>query len=128
MESSWDRMKRQLQDFYQAAADKTDELARVSARRIDLMSLRRQMSREMVILGSRVYELIEKEKSILVAEDPEVLRRIEASRRLEQEITRAEQEIEEIRAAAAERRSAPDRREGGVDDADLPPAGSSPSF
>lgn len=106
METSWDRLKRQLQDFYQAAADKTDELARVGARRIDVLSLRRALSREMVALGARVYELVTKEATTAVAEDPEVIRRIAASRELEQEITRRELEIDQIRAASADRRAA----------------------
>jgi hypothetical protein len=127
VESSWDRLKRQLQDFYQVAAEKTDELARVSARRIDVLSLRRQLSQEMVALGSRVYEMIEKEKTNLVSEDPEVLRRIETARRLEQEIAESESEIEEIRSAAAERRAAQARAGRGMDETGEGP-GSGPSF
>ena len=105
METSWDRLKRQLEDFYQTAADKTDELARVGARRIDVMSLRRQFSREMLSLGSRVYEMLTKENAGNVAEDPEVRRRLEAAKSLEEEISRRETEISEIRTAAAERRA-----------------------
>lgn len=105
MDSSWDRLKRQLQDFYQTAADRTDELARVGARRIDVLSLRRQLSREMIALGSRVYEMIHKEGTANVSEDPEVGRRIAAANDLEQEIVRRENEIDEIRTAASDRRA-----------------------
>jgi hypothetical protein len=124
---SWERMKRQLQEFYQAAAGKTDELARVGARRIDLLTLKRQMSREAVALGSRVYEMIEKEGRTDVAADPEIARRIGAVKVLEQEIARRELEIEEIRAATdrggarAAGRSAPNgtRSDGGHEDGEI---------
>jgi hypothetical protein len=104
LESSWERMKRQLQEFYVTAAEKTDEMARVGARKIDILALRRRLSGELGALGTRVYEMLEKEKSETVAADPDVVRLVAAARELEREIGEREREIEGIRAAAEEKR------------------------
>jgi len=97
-------MKKQLQEFYVTAAEKTDEMARVGARKIDILALRRRLSGELGALGTRVYEMLEKEKSEAVAADQEVLRFVAAARDLEREIVEREKEIDGIRAAAEEKR------------------------
>lgn len=106
-----DRLKKQIQEIYSVASEKTEEYARIGKKRLDILSLSRDVAREKRALGDRVYDLSRREKSAPVLEDVTVraiLGRIES---LEAEMKSREEEIsrirDEARNARTERRSEP---------------------
>jgi len=109
MSSLWENMKKGVSEFYTAAAEKTDELAKVGARKLDIVGVRRNIAHEMADLGGRVYHMIVEEKREDLSKDPEVMQHVESIKRLEVFLKEKEKEIEEIRKSSRE------KRKGGLD-------------
>jgi len=99
METLWDRVKKNLVDWYGTAYEKTDELARVGKKKIEITGVNRAIERHLSELGGRVYDMIvEQGKSGVIAKDTRVKEIVEEVRGLEEELKKKEEEIEEIRA------------------------------
>jgi len=99
METLWDRVKKNLVDWYGTAYEKTDELARVGKKKIEITGVNRAIERHLSELGGRVYDMIvEQGKSGVIAKDKRVKEIVEEVRGLEEELKKKEEEIEEIRA------------------------------
>lgn len=99
MDTLWDKVKKNLVDWYGTAYEKTDELARVGKKKIEITGVNRAIERHLSELGGRVYDLIvEQGKTGVIAKDTRVKELIEEVRRLEEELGEKEAEIEAIRA------------------------------
>lgn len=95
-----DRLRKQIKEIYSVASEKTEEYARIGKKRLDILSLSRDVAREKRTLGERVYDLSRRESSASVLEDVTVraiLGRIES---LEAEVQSREKEIDRIREEA----------------------------
>jgi gas vesicle protein len=98
MDTLWDKVKKNLVDWYGTAYEKTDELARVGKKKIEITGVNRAIERHLSELGGRIYDLIvEQGKSGVIAKDKQVQELIEEVKRLEQELEEKEAEIEAIR-------------------------------
>jgi hypothetical protein len=104
MPSLWENIRKGVTEFYASAAEKTDELAKVGVRKLDIVGVRRNIGHEMADLGGRVYHMVVEENNNNVAEDPKVREHIDSIRRLEVFLHEKEQEIESIKKAAREKR------------------------
>ena len=104
MASLWERIRKGVTEFYTSTAEKTDELAKVSVRQLDIVGVRRNIGHEMADLGGRVYHMIVEENNHDIAQDPEVKQHIDSVKRLDVFLKEKEQEIESIKKAARERR------------------------
>jgi len=104
MPSLWENIRKGVTEFYASAAEKTDELAKVGVRRLDIVGVRRNIAHEMADLGGRVYHMIVEEKNTGIADDPEVKQHIDSVKRLEVFLQEKEKEIESIKKAAREKR------------------------
>ena len=104
MTSLWERIRKGVTEFYASAAEKTDELAKVGVRKLDIVGVRRNVGHEMADLGGRVYHMIVEENNNDIAQDPEVKQHIDSVKRLEVFLKEKEQEIEGIKKAAREKR------------------------
>ena len=99
MDTLWDRVKKNLVDWYGTAYEKTDELARVGKKKIEITGVNRAIERHLSELGGRVYDMIvEQGKSGVIAKDARVKELIEQVQDLEEELKGKEEEIEAIRA------------------------------
>ena len=97
-DSLWDRVKKNLVEWYDAAYEKTDELARIGKKKIEMAGINRAIERHLSELGGRVYEFVEEQQQQTgVAQDEKVIELIEEIKRLEQQLHQKEQEIEKIR-------------------------------
>jgi len=95
----WDRVKKNLVDWYGTAYEKTDELARIGKKKIEVAGVNRAVEKHLAELGGRVYDLIEVQgKSGVIAKDPETQKLVEEIRGLEAQLKIKEDEIEAIRA------------------------------
>ena len=101
MDSMGKKVKQSLYEFVSAAAEKTDELAKVGVRKLDIVSLKRNISREMAALGGRVYHLIKEERKTGIQADETVRSLIGKIETLEAVLRDKEKEIAEIRAKKA---------------------------
>lgn len=99
MDTLWDRVKKNLVDWYGTAYEITDELARVGKKKIEVAGVNRAIEKHLSELGGKVYDLIEVQgKGGIIAKDSDVSRLVEEIRGLEEQLKIKEKEIEAIRA------------------------------
>lgn len=99
MDTLWDKVKRNLVDWYGTAYEKTDELARIGKKKIEVAGVNRAIEKHLSELGGKVYDLIEVQgKGGVIAKDSDVARLVEETRDLEEQLKEKEQEIEAIKA------------------------------
>ena len=100
----WEKVKKNLVEWYDAAYDKTDELARIGKKKIEMAGINRTIEKHLSELGGRVYELIEElQKQTGIAQDEKVAALIEDIKRLEEQLHQKEKEIEQIKEEKKER-------------------------
>jgi hypothetical protein len=98
MDTLWDRVKKNLVDWYGTAYEKTDELARIGKKKVEVVGVNRSIEKHLSELGGKVYDLIEVQgKGGVIAKDPDVSRLVNEIRDLEEQLKVKEQEIEAIR-------------------------------
>ncbi len=98
----WDEVKRNIVNWYETAADKTGELAKVGLRRYDIFGISRDIERQFSEIGSHVYNAL-KEGRTDFADDPVLASLVAKVDALEQELQRKQEEIERIKAEHAAR-------------------------
>lgn len=99
MDTLWDRVRKNLIEWYEVASDKTEEVARVGRRKIEMTGINRSIEKRMVELGGRVYDLISVEghRGNRTADDEKVRKLVDEIGRLEKELEIKEEEIRDIR-------------------------------
>lgn len=98
MDSLWDKVKKNLIDWYGAAYDKTDELARIGKKKIEMAGVNRAIEKRFSELGGRVYDLIKVQcKGEGISSDEDVSRLIENIKHLEEQLRLKEKEMEAIK-------------------------------
>lgn len=113
MDSLWDRVKKNLGEWYVTAYDKTDELARIGKMKIEVAGMNREIQKQLSELGGRVYDLIavQDHKGNKTTDDTQVRELVAKIGELEDELKQKEEKIESIRK---EKKPGPERdSEGG---------------
>lgn len=99
MDTLWDKVKKNLVDWYGTAYEKTDELARIGKKKIEAAGVNRAIEKHLSELGGKVYDLIDVQgKGGVIAKDSDVARLVGEIRDLEEELKAKELEIEAIKA------------------------------
>jgi hypothetical protein len=99
METLWNRVRKSLVEWYETAYDKTDELAKIGKKKIEIAGVNRSIEKGMSELGGRVYHLItvEGHRGNKTADDEKVAQIVERISELEDDLKSKELEIERIR-------------------------------
>ena len=98
MESLWDRVRKNLVDWYEVAYEKTDEMARIGKKKIEMSGINRTIEKQLSELGGRVFDLIAVEKvGGKIAQDKKVKVLITELKKLEKDLKAKEDEIETIK-------------------------------
>ena len=99
MEDLWSKVKKNLVDWYETAYDKTDELARIGKKKIEIHGLNRSIEKHLAELGGRIYDLVDQQghRGNKTADDETVKRLIAEVRELEKQLHDKEEEIESIK-------------------------------
>lgn len=99
MDTLWNRVKNNLVEWYGSAYDKTDELARIGKKKIEMTGLNRAIEKHLSELGGRLYDLVAEQghRGNRTADDEQVQRLVEEIRELERQLGAKEKEIESIR-------------------------------
>jgi len=120
-ESKGNRLLKQIKDLAEVAGIKTEEYARVSRKRLDVLSLDRELGKEKGDLGNRVYELAHHEGPVDILQDVTVKACIARIEKLEASLAECEQEIQRIRETSQGKTSEARQRQAGAKP--QPPAG-----
>lgn len=100
MESLWDKVKKNIVEMYEVAYDKTDELARIGKKKVEMMGLNRAIEKHLSELGGRVYDLIEvQQRKSGIVRDEKVKELVIEIKDLENQLKLKEEEIESIKAS-----------------------------
>ena len=99
MDPLWDRVKKNLVDWYETAYDKTDELARIGKKKIEVAGVNRAIEKHLAELGGRVYDLVTEQghKGNKTVDDEVVKRLVGEVRDFEDQLKLKEDEIEAIK-------------------------------
>ncbi len=98
MDTLWDKVKKNLVDWYGTAYEKTDELARIGKKKIEVAGVNRAIEKHLSELGGKVYDLIDVQgKGGVIAKDPDVSRLVGEIKDLEEQLKAKELEIEAIK-------------------------------
>ena len=99
MEPLWDRVKKNLVDWYGTAYDKTDELARIGKKKIEVAGVNRAIEKHLAELGGRVYDLVTEKghKGNKTVDDEIIKRLVDEVRDFEDQLKLKEEEIESIK-------------------------------
>lgn len=92
MPIQWNDVKKWVSDTADTAVKESKELARKGKIQVDIMSLRHQTTMALTELGSKVYEIVQKQKTAAVAGDDDVKRLVEKIHEFELELKRREKE------------------------------------
>ena len=103
--SLWDRVGRNLQEWYDEAVNWTGEKARIGVKKMDILGVQHSIKRGMTHLGGRVYDLMQSGRD--VHSDRRVQEMIAELRRLEQELAARERELGELRSGRRPTESGP---------------------
>ncbi len=99
MDTLWNRVKKNLVDWYEMAYDKTDEMARIGKKKVEITGLNRSIEKHFSEMGGRVYDLIVEQghRGNRTADDDAVQRLIAEVKELESRLRQKEEEIESIK-------------------------------
>jgi len=99
MDTLWNRVKKNLVDWYEMAYDKTDEMARIGKKKVEITGLNRSIEKHFAEMGGRVYDLIVEQghRGNRTADDDVVQRLIAEVKELESRLRQKEEEIESIK-------------------------------
>ena len=99
MDDLWTKVKKNLVEWYETAYDKTDELARIGKKKIEITGLNRSIEKHFSEMGGRVYDLIVEQghRGNKTADDEAVQRLVAEVKELEERLRVKEEEIETIK-------------------------------
>ena len=99
MDTLWNRVKKNLVDWYETAYDKTDEMARIGKKKVEITGLNRSIEKHFSEMGGRVYDLIVEQghRGNRTADDDVVKRLVAEVKELESRLRQKEEEIESIK-------------------------------
>jgi hypothetical protein len=93
----WDKVAHNLQDWYSEAVGWTGEKARIGVKKMDIVGIQHNIKRAMTHLGGRVYDLMQ--RGVNVENDEQVKLMIGNLRKLEEELSAREREIDDLRSS-----------------------------
>lgn len=99
METLWNKVRKNLVEWYGTAYDKTDELARLGKKKIEIAGLNRAIEKHLSELGGKVYDLVavQNHRGNKTADDEDVQHLVGEIRKLEKQLKLKEEEIESIK-------------------------------
>jgi len=99
MDTLWNKVKKNLVDWYETAYDKTDEMARIGKKKVEITGLNRSIEKHFSEMGGRLYDLIVEQghRGNRTADDDVLLRLVTDVKELEKRLRQKEEEIESIK-------------------------------
>jgi hypothetical protein len=105
-----------IRDGLELVVDKTEEYSKIGKLKVDIFGIKRNIEKQFVELGGRVYEMIIAAGATDVAQDDECLKAVELVKTLEVQLKEKEAEIEKVKAdKERERRERQDARKKEAD-------------
>jgi len=98
MASLWEKVKKNLAEWYGVAYEKTDEFTKIAKKKLEIAGINRTIEKHMLELGGRVYDLVTVQgKAQEISDDEKVTSLIDEIKKLEEQLKLKEEEIESIK-------------------------------
>ena len=102
MADLWERMKKTMSEAYSTASDKAVEGVNLGVKKLDEVTLRRELSKEFTDLGGRTYQLLKLDQGEDLPQDATILHHMNRLLELERRLEEKEQEIQGLKATGTE--------------------------
>jgi hypothetical protein len=106
MDTMWEKIKKGLKDGATLSMEKIEEYTKIGKLKVEEMAAKRKITRNLVDIGERTFDLIESDKGVAVANDLAVKTSIENIKALRQELITIDEKIKDIQAAAKKSKGA----------------------
>jgi hypothetical protein len=87
-----------IRDGLELVVDKTEEYGKIGKLKVDIFGIKRNIEKQFVELGGRVYEMMTAASAADVSRDEECLKVVETVKTLEVQLKEKEAEIEKVKA------------------------------
>ena len=124
MADRWEVYREKISEAFAKLADTTQRFTKIGKIRMDILSLKKEIEHQQVLLGQRVYQLVKEDQADQLATDDVIRDHVSKIDELKEKVAAKEAEIEELRRAKEEKPSeAPAEPETSVQTAEeTPPA------
>ena len=102
MADLWERMKKTVAEVYTAASGKAVEGVNIGVKKLDEVTIRRELSKEFTDLGGRTYQLLKRDQGDDLPSDATIRHHMGRLEELETRLEEKEQEIQELKATGTE--------------------------
>ena len=92
-----DSIFKSIKESIQKLSQKTDEVTRVGRLKIGIIATKRDLERKMIVLGGKVYDLVEEETTINIKKHPDIEMVIKEIKEMEQKLDKLKKEVERIK-------------------------------
>ncbi len=96
MENLWGKIKKSVMEGVSAAAEKTEEYTKIGKSKLDILAVKRKISKNFSELGGIVYDAVKEKNADKVLKSPEVKKLIDSLDELEKELSGKEKKLEDI--------------------------------
>jgi hypothetical protein len=111
MDTMWDKIKKGLKDGATLSMEKIEEYTKIGKLKVEELAAKRKITRNLIDIGERVFDLVEGSKGSTVEGDLAVKTSIENVKALRQELVEIERKIEDIQASGKKGRDVVDEEE-----------------
>ena len=96
----WDKIRQSVVEGMSTAAEKTEELTRLGKAKLDVLAIKRKISKQFTELGGLAYEASKDKKPQEAFKTPEVTVIIDTITALEAELAEKEAQFEDLKKSA----------------------------
>ena len=96
MEKLWENIKKTFKESVSTAAEKTEEYTKLGKAKLDILAVKRKISKNFTELGGLIYDAAKEKKTKDVLESPEVKVLINTLTELDNELSKKESVFEEL--------------------------------
>jgi len=96
MEKLWEKIKKSVIDGMTTAAEKTEEYTKIGKAKLDVLAVKRKISKNFAELGGLVYDAVKEKKDEEVLKSEEFKNLIKTLKELDRELEEKETALEEL--------------------------------
>ena len=97
MEKLWEKIKKTVKEGVATAAEKTEEYTKLGKAKLDVLTIKRKISKNFTELGGIVYDAVKDKKTEEALNSPEAKNLIVSLEKLEEELSEKETTFEDLK-------------------------------
>jgi hypothetical protein len=98
MTSFWDKLQRGIKEGIHNVSEKTEELTKIGRIKLSIIAVKRDIEKNFIELGGRVYHLLNESRKVRIASDDKIKSLVERTKNLEEKLNGLEKDLENIQS------------------------------